>query len=185
MALLAVLAVATPARAETATWVSTYPIQTGGTERIEVAPDASAWAVIDHSRVLKSTDAGTTWQPLSAVPVSGLPYSGPSSGGSSDTHVAPVSAQVALGANGGAYSMTRDGGVSWSTVTVPMVTKPGGISGTNLVRRTGGRYWVAPGGYDVVNGCAVVLPKTPLLSSADGRSASVASTGRRHRRWFL
>ena len=158
-----------PARAETATWVSTFPIQTGATERIEVTRD-SAWAVIDHSRVLRSTDAGLTWTPLNALPVSdtGLPGGGPATGGSSDTSVAPLSAQVALAVNGAAYSMTRDAGSTWQRVKVPHVTRTGDYEHSDLLRRTGGRYWSAAAGFDVVKGCAVPLATTPLLSSADG-----------------
>lgn len=162
------VAVGGEAHADTATWASTFPIQTGAEERVAVAGDGSAWAVIDHSRVLKSTDNGVSWVPVNPVPV-GPVLSGPTSGGSSDTKVAPLSAQAALGANGNAVSMTTDGGLSWQKVTVPAVTSPPGYEGAQLLRRTAGRFWLAPGGFDVINGCAVVTRTTPLLSSSDSR----------------
>lgn len=169
LGLLALAALPGAARAETPVWVSTVPVQTGADERVEVAPDGTAYAVIDHSRVLRSTDRGLTWTPVNPVPLTGVPLGGPEGGGSSDTFVAPLSAQVAVGSNGGAVSLTQDGGVTWSPVDVPPGMRSG-YDSTSAMKTTGGAVWLVRGGFEVVNGCATLVPTTQVLTSRDGRS---------------
>ncbi len=159
-----------PAHADTPTWTPTFPVQGGAEERIEVGSDGALWAVIDHSRVLRSLDHGQTW--VQATPPSLIEAAsgvgGPPAGGSSDTSVAPLSATVALAANANSLSETRDGGVTWLPRKLPTVTRPGGLQDVQVLRRLHGRYWAGMGGSDLVGDCPRWLPTTPLLSSADG-----------------
>jgi photosystem II stability/assembly factor-like uncharacterized protein len=163
------------AQAETAaTWVMTFPHETSATERVRATADGAAWAVIDHSRIMRSTDAGVTWAPVNPMPVTGLPtdglpLTGPRAAGSSEFYVAASSARSALAANGDAVSGTDDGGLTWRPVRIPPVTR-NGAGFVQYAQRSGGRYWLGMDGFDVVGGCAKRWRTTPLLSSPDGRT---------------
>jgi photosystem II stability/assembly factor-like uncharacterized protein len=165
---------ATGAGAADPTWVPTQPVQTGSQDRLAALPDGTVWAVVDHNRILRSTDAGMTWLPVNPVPAqvaeAPLPLSGPALGGSSDTYVAPESATVAMGANGDAVSVTRDGGLTWTPLSTPHVTKSQFFEFTDQLERTGGSYWYAKNGNEVVGNCPYPLTTTPVLTSSTGKT---------------
>ena len=163
-------ALAAPAAAEDPAWVATYPVQTGSQNRISALPDGTVWAVVDGRRLLRSTDAGRTWNPLNPLPVHvpGLPMTGPDLGGSSDTIVAPSSSTKAYGANGQALSRTVDAGLTWSSLKPPSVTRSRFFEYALAMEHTGGRLHYARSGSEVVDGCPYPLRTTPMLSSPDG-----------------
>lgn len=165
---------AAPAMADpTPGWVATHPVQQQSQHRLAALPDGTGWAVVDHNRVVKSSDFGRTWEPVTLVTaqVDGteIPGSGPDLGGSSETYVAPLSAKTAYGANGIALSRTDDGGRTWQSVPVPPVTRSKFLESTVALEHTGGRIWMARDGAEYADGCPYALTTTPLLSSADGK----------------
>jgi hypothetical protein len=163
---------ATGARAADPVWIPTQPVQNGAQDRLAALPDGTVWAVVDHNRILRSPDAGLTWLPVNPVPVQvggvPLPLSGPGLGGSSDTMVAPQSATVAMGANGSALSMTRDAGTTWAALPAPYVTKSKQFEYADQLEHTGGSYWFAKNGFELIDGCPYPLATTPVLRSAAG-----------------
>lgn len=165
-------ALALPAGAETPAWVATYPVGTGAQHRLAALPEGDVWAVVEHSRVLRSTDAGLTWLPVNPVPVQfggvPLPGTGPAGGGSSETLVAPVSRTVAYGANGSALSVTRDSGLTWTQVEAPPVTRSG-FEGTSALEASRGRLWSGRTGFEVDDLCPVPPRTTAVQSSTDGK----------------
>jgi hypothetical protein len=170
-ALLASVALLAPADADTPAWVATYPVGNGAQHRLATLPEGDVWAVVDHNKVLRSTDAGLTWLPVNPVPVQAsgvpLPLTGPTLGGSSETLVAPASRSTAYGSNAAALSVSRDAGLTWQSLTPPKVTRSG-FDGIDALEHARERLWLSRSGFELDGLCPVPIGTTPVFSSPDG-----------------
>jgi len=106
-------------------------------------PNASQTLYGGYENVWKSTDRGTTWNPISTWGISGVDVIA--------LKVAPSNSQYIYAANYGTMWITTNGGTSWANRTAGLPVGTASISGLAVDNANPARVWATFSGYSATD----------------------------------